>query len=721
MSCCGSQLERPPVEASSGCCGGASEEILLSLENLHCINCVTKVEKLLSACPGVVGARVNLTRKQARLEVLPSFELAQAISVLVEAGFGASQVSQAAEGKNNEEKALLLKMGVAGCVAANVMLLSISLYVGQYQGIEPGLKRFFETINLLLATPAVVFCGRHFAEPAWRSLCSWHITIDLPITIGLAATYLLSVVSYLGHTEHQYFDTVTAFLFALLVGRYLQSVGMGRVRNSLDALLGLRPERALVRQGDQVVEISVSELEVGQTVVLSQGSRVPADGVVSLGLMEVDESAMTGEALPQVREPGAPMLAGTRLFAGSGEMRVDAVGGSTVLSRLGALIEQTQEKRSGEGQLSGKIAGVFSMAILVMAALVFLWWLPQGAEQATLVAVSVLVITCPCALGLALPLAFWMAVRSGAERGVLVKDEAALELTPRLTDLVVDKTGTVTEGRPELVAESFAGGHSEATIGPLVTLLEKDSPHPFARALMSRFSDYPAAGEVSVETVPGRGRRATVDGITYFLGNSGESCCQGMDIELQVDGVKLAGWRFDDSLRPEAKSLMAQIQARGLKVHMLSGDRDDRTRAVAEQLAVDQARGGQLPQDKAHRVAELQAAGAVVGLLGDGVNDGPALASADVGVAMGHAAQVATASAPVLLLRPGLEPVKAWLDLGQAYRKTVRSSLALSFLYNVLAVPAAAMGWVSPLAAAIAMPVASLAVVVNSLRLSRRM
>jgi Cu2+-exporting ATPase len=703
---------------------------LLSLEGLHCINCVHKVEGLLGRASGVREARVNLTKKQARLQVLESrFDLSATLDRLHEAGFSGRKLSDNQTLHHNlenaEQRSLLLKLGVAGCVAANVMLLSVALYAGQFQGIESGMKRFLEVVSFLLATPVVFYCGRHFAEPAGKALASGRVTIDVPITIGLTATYLLSAVSFFRGTDHQYFDTVTAFLFFLLVGRYLQGLGMSRVRTSLDLLLGLRPERTLVLKDGLREEVPVEQLQVGHIVVLVQGAGIPADGTLVDGRLEVDESTMTGESLPVTKQKGEALLAGTQVFSGSATMRVDAVGSKTALSRLGALIEQSQESRMGEGQLAGRVSAMFSSAILVMAALVFLFWLPQGIERAVLVSVSVLVITCPCALGLALPLAFWMAVRTGAEHGVLVKDEAALELTPNLTDLILDKTGTLTLGRPELIQERFSDGHSPETVGRFVELLERDASHPFARFLVNRFSEFVEDdwADVAVETLPGRGRRAVVNGQEVFLGNSPRTDEQkhGLDIELTVDGQSLAGWCFDDALRPEAPELVCDLKRRGLNLHIISGDALNRTAKVAGLLGIEQFAGRQLPEDKVRKVVELQRSGAVVGLLGDGVNDAPALAAADVGAAMGGATVVATASAPVLLLRPGLRPVVAWLNLGRAYKRTVASSLAVSALYNVIAVPLAAAGWVSPLIAAVAMPLASLVVVINSLRLGKRL
>lgn len=731
MSCCAPVSPNASNRNQPQCLTPAPpRDLLLSLDGLHCINCVTAVEKLLRAQAGVNSAAVNLTKKQARLEVLePTFNLSEALASLEKAGFSARQISdshnQQLKRDSSEQRSLLLKMGICGAVAANVMLLSVALYVGQFQGMEAGLRSFFQFLSFALATPVVFYGGGYFAIPAWRALRSGRVTIDVPITLGLFVTYALSVTSFFQGTEHQYFDTVSTFVFALLVGRYLQSLGMSRVRNSLELLLGLRPERATVLVGGQQVELPVAQLEVGQIVILSQDTGVPADGTLVSGQVEVDESMMTGESLPVEKRVGDALLAGSRIFAGSGHLRLDAVGGKTALSRLGALIEEAQEQRLDEGRLSSRVAGYFSLSILLLAFSVFCWWLPAGVEKAALTAVSVLVITCPCALGLALPLAYWMAVRTGVEKGVLVKDEAALETTPKLTDLVLDKTGTVTQGRPQLVDEVYFGDHDQRTVGPIVELLERSSPHPFARALVHRFAESGcpfSLQEIEVETVPGRGRRATVDGRVWFLGNSGAAPSEsGLDIELTIDGAAAAGWKFDDALRPEAIALVEELKQRGLRLHLLSGDRPDRTRKIAESLGITDYAGSALPEDKSSRIQALQEQGSVVGLLGDGVNDGPALAVADVGAAMGHAATVATASAPVLLLRPGLSPVLNWLNLGRAYKKTVATSLALSFLYNALAVPAAAGGYVSPLVAAIAMPLASLAVVINSLIFKRRL
>jgi Cu2+-exporting ATPase len=704
-------------------------DVLLAVDNVHCINCVGRVEGLLRACPGVLDARVNLSKKQARLEVDTRFDLEAAQRELEAAGFPTRALSleqgQRDRASLNEERTLLMRMGVAGCVAANLMMLSVSGYLGQFQGIDPGLRRLFEVFSFVLATPVVFLCGRHFLEPAWQAVRARTVTMDVPISVGMLATYGLSTVSFFRRGDNQYFDSVTAFVFVLLVGRYLQSLGMNRVRSTLDLLLGLRPARVVVRQGQGEREIPLAQLSVGDLVVLKQGDALPADGYLLEGALEADESSMTGEALPVPKEPGALLLAGTGVFSGQGVMRADAVAGETALERLAALVERSYQSRDVEGKLSSLVAARFSAAILLLASLVFLLWLPHGATKAVTTAVSVLVITCPCALGLALPLAYWMAVRQGAREGVLIKEQGALEKTARLTDLVFDKTGTLTVGRPTMVEETYFRGHDAASVGPVVEYLERCSPHPFARCLVERFADHrgPESGAEEVESVPGQGRRATLWVGQAYLGRPQRisSKEEGLDIELVVNGERWAAWSFDDALRPEAAELVRQLQDRGLRLHLASGDREGRVQRVARQLGISSARGEMLPEDKERMVSELQAQGAVVGLVGDGVNDAPALARADAGAAMGHAARVATASAPVLLLRPGLGPVLQWLRLGQAHKATVAQSLRLSILYNCLAVPAAALGWISPLVAAIAMPLSSLAVVSSSLLLGRRL
>lgn len=701
-------------------------EVLLAVDGMHCINCVGRVEALLFQQGGVLEARVNLSKKQARVSVDEvSFDLDAVLEGLEAMGFPGRLLTPDQDRRDrsgqSEERTLLLRMGLAGCVAANLMMMSASSYLGQFQGMDASLRRLFEVFGFVLATPVVFLCGRHFLEPAWRGLRRGEVSMDVPISVGMLATYALSTVNFFTGGPHQYFDSVAAFVFVLLVGRYLQSAGMGRVRSSLDLLLGLRPARVTVRREGQVVELAVASLAVGDEVVLQAGAAVPADGILLEGEVEVDESAMTGEALPVSRAGGGALLAGTSVFSGGGVMRVEAAGGETVLDRLSALVEKSYEARDSDGSLSGVIARRFSGAVLLISALVFLAWLPYGVNVAVTTAVSVLVITCPCALGLALPLAYWMAVRQGAERGVLIKEQGALESSARMTDLIFDKTGTLTLGRPVLVSELFEPGQDAGTVGPLVEFMERTSPHPYARCLVQRFAGYrgPEEGADVVETLAGRGRRACLPEGEVYLGRPCEDA-EG-DIELTVGGVRLASWRFDDALRPEALALVQELKARGLRLHLASGDRGERVHRVARDLGIDSVYAEMLPHDKESLVQELQAMGAVVGLVGDGINDAPGLARADAGAAMGHASQVATASAPVLLLRPGLAPVVSWLDLARAHHSTVRSSLRLSMLYNSLAVPAAAAGLISPLLAAIAMPLSSLAVVVSSLRLGRRM
>lgn len=700
-------------------------DVLLMVDNLHCINCVGRVESLLKSRPEVKDARVNLTKKQARLVVKDGFDLDSVMGFLDSHGYPCRTLNPQQDHRDrssqSQERQLLLRMGLAGCVAANLMLMSASSYLGQFQGIDPALSRLFEVFSFVLATPVVFLCGRHFLEPAWKALRQGVISMDVPISLGMLATYAFSTFNFFTHGSHQYFDSVASFVFVLLVGRYLQNVGMSRVRSSLDLLLGLRPTRVLVKRGSVESEIPTAELQVGDLIVLSPGGAIPADGHLIEGRLEVDESAMTGEALPAPKDKGGALLAGTAVFSGEGLMRADAVGGATVLDRLSVLVEKSYEARDPEGRLSNVIATRFSAAILILSSLVFLWWLPHGLPTAVTVAVSVLVITCPCALGLALPLAYWMAVRQGVEKGVLIKEQGALEMSSRLTDLIFDKTGTLTLGRPTLVEEKFEDGQSMETVGPIVEFLERTSPHPYARCLVERFSEFrgPEQGAEEVVTLAGRGRRVVMPQGEFYLGRPDNDSAQ--DIELTLDGHRLASWRFDDALRPEAQELISSLKAQGLRLHLASGDKEERVRWVAEQLGLTSAQGEMLPQDKEAMVAQLQSQGAVVGLVGDGVNDAPALARADAGAAMGHAAQVATASAPVLLLRPGLRPVVEWLHLAQAHRRTVSASLKLSLLYNSMAIPAAAAGWVSPLLAAIVMPLSSLAVVISSLRLERRM
>lgn len=705
-----------------------TQQQTILLDNLHCINCVNRVEEYLRKQDGVAKARVNLTQKRANVEIDPErFETEQVLAGLEKLGFEGrlvdlDQNQQMATGQT-EQKAILRKMAFAGCMSGNLMLVAASLYIGQFQGIDAPLQRLFEIIGFVLATPVVFYSGSHFYLPAARALFSGKVTMDLPITLGLFATYTLSVVSFFRGASEQYFDTVTAFMFVLLVGRYVQSIGMTRVQTSLNFLVGLRPEQVKVRRNGSVISIPVNTLEVGDVAVLETGDGVAADGTITAGSVEMEEAALTGESLPQMRQKGEKIYSGTRVFSGQADYVVEATGSSTALSRLGELVEESQLHRSTEGRLSSLLASRFSVLIILMATITFVAWMPSGVDKAILVATSVLVITCPCALGLALPLSFWTAVRAGVEKGVLVRDESALEESAAITDLVIDKTGTLTRGNPALVEEDLHA--DEARIAALVLALEKTSSHPFALTLKSRFTpssccSRPPKLEMEVEDHVGRGRSGTIGGDTYFIGRlaeRGHRC----DIGLTCNGELLATWRFADPLRDDAKELVHRVKERGLTIHLASGDRRETTEAVANVLGIESFHGEMLPEEKVRLVESLQARGKRVGLLGDGINDSPAMACANVGIAMGHAAKITTMSAPVLMLRPGLAPVLSWLDLSDHYRGLVRSNLTISLLYNLAAVPTAALGYVSPLMAAIVMPLASLAVVGNSLRLGRKM
>lgn len=702
-----------------------SPSVIILLDKLHCINCVQAVEQYLKTLPGVLRAHVNLTQKRAQLDIRPEdFQAEEVLAGLAQRGYPGRFLEEHQERKtqssDSEQKQILRKMAFAGCVAGNLMLMSASLYIGQFQGIDNPLQRLFEVLSFCLATPVVIYSASHFYGPALSALRHGRVTMDFPITLGLFATYTLSTVAFFRGLPQQYFDTVTAFVFVLLVGRYFQSLGMSKVQTSLNFLAGLRPEKVRIKSCCGSREIPLAQLAVGDIVLLQENDQVPADGRLIEGFLEVEEAALTGESLPQERGKEARIYAGTRVFSGRGEYLVEAVGGSTVVSRLAQLVEESQLQRSTEGRLSSVLASRFSLLIVVMALATWCFWLPAGVDKATLVATSLLVITCPCALGLALPLAFWTAVRRGVEQGVLVRDESALEESAQITDLVLDKTGTLTSGNPTLLQETLTRKRSEQEVASLVLALEKTSTHPFALKLKSRFATFEAVQGLEVEEQIGLGRAARAPGKEYFIGRLPALKEGQFDIGLTENGELLATWQFADPIRPEAYNLVTHLQERALNLHIASGDKRETTEKVAAVLGIENFHGEMLPEDKVRLVESLQARGRKVALLGDGINDSPAMSCADVGVAMGHASVVTTLSAPVLLLRPGLAPVLSWLELARSYRQVVRRNIAISITYNLLAIPTAALGYVSPLMAAIAMPLASLAVVASSLRSESR-
>ncbi len=686
----------------------------LALEGLHCGACVWLVEKGLGELEGVSQARVHYADSLVRVAFDPQeVQLGGLMTRLAHLGYRATPLRPEEQRGQRLDLDLLVRMAVAGFGAGNIMMVAAALYLGQFQGIEETFRVFFEWICLALATPVVLYSGGWFLTGAWRAWRARSLTMDVPIAIGILATYGYSLCALLAGSGEVYFDTVTVFIFVLLIGRYLESCSRRRLGNTAEQLLALRPSTARLADG-RLVE--VEQLQPGDRVVVESGQSVPTDCRVVEGQASFDESLVTGESQPVFRGLGQRLVGGTRVFEGRVTARVDSVGEDTVLARLVDLVEQAQASKSRTQTTIDRVAGVFVAITLSLAALTALLWWGQGPEKALVTSVSVLIITCPCALGLAAPMALWKTAQTGLKDGILFRDLEVIEEAAGVDYVVLDKTGTLTGGRFEVIETS----HPEAL--ELAAAANRDQDHPLAAALLAAASQQ---REVTITEVhPGLGVQGHYQGKLLRVGSARWLRQQGFEVSewdgrgslvyVALDSDILGLVELEDTLRPDSTELVQSLKSMELDIEVASGDRRPPVERAARSLGL-KALWEVGPEAKRRRVEKLEQ-GHRVAFLGDGVNDAPALATASVGVAVAGGTAVAASAASILLLRPGLGGLARALELCRQARARIGGNLAISALYNVIAIPAAMAGWVTPLGAALAMPVASLLVVANSLR-----
>jgi len=695
-----------------------------TVSGMTCAACVRHVEKALRATPGVAAAAVNLATNTVTVEGTASFE---ALAFQVEdAGYGLARLEPDTPAGDDLAP------------ARRRMLLALGLTAPMLAAMLPGLGWHLPGwVQLLLATPVVFGAGLGFFQRAGRQARHGLASMDTLIALGSGIAWAFAVGEWWRGAHHLSFETAAALVAFLLTGKFLEARAKTRATDALKALLALAPPTALrVEPDGTLLEVPVAALRPGDRARVLPGQSVPADGKVSSGQAEVDESMLTGEPLPVSRGPGDPLVAGTVVHGSALELEILAVGAATQLARMATLVAQAQGSKAPAQDLADRISAVFVPLILVLAAITFAgwWWLGGGLAHAWRPAVTLLVIACPCALGLATPVAVMVGLGAAARKGVLVRDAAALEALGQATDLVFDKTGTLTEGRPLLRGILSCAGRPEASLLAVGASLERDSEHPIARGIRAAHTgpELPVEG---FRAHPGGGITGVVEGRTWRLGSAAflgtpfpeteeDGIAVGLADDAGLQGVFLLG----DRLRAEAPAVVAELQRQGLRLHLLTGDRTAPAHAMAAAAGITEVIAEVRPEAKLAHLRQLQEAGAVVGFVGDGVNDAPALAQADCGIAMGSGAGeqgtgAAMAAAPLVLLRPGLEPILAARRLALRTHRVIRQNLGWAFGYNLVLVPLAACGQLErfggPMLAGVAMGLSSLTVVLNALRLRR--
>ncbi len=700
--------------------GRAGEsEIDVLVDGLDCAACVWLIESMLARNPTIVRARVHLSTRRLSLAWRGPVSDANAHVGLVAAlGFRPApyDIVAATSGDARDARDLLRCLAVSGFAAANVMLLSVAVWSGHDGSMGEATRTLFHWLSAAIALPAVAYAGRPFFRSAFAALKAGRANMDVPISIGVTLACLVSLHEAWVGEQHAYFDSAITLLFFLLIGRYLDRRARGQARHAVHALLALSSRSATVVANDGTTTSRRADLLKPQDMLLvAAGERLAADGIVSDGRSTMDTALVSGESLPRPVEPGAKVFAGMVNLGAPLRVRVTAAGEHTLLSEIVRLVEAAERGRSRFVALADRVARAYAPVVHATALLTFLGWMVLGGlawDRALLVATAVLIITCPCALALAVPVVQVVASTRLLRQGVLLLSPTALERIARIDHVVLDKTGTLTLGRPELV-EAGCGGETLACAAAIAA----NSRHPLAQALVRAVPTVtPAAG---VLERPGEGLQCgeTRLGSARFCGLGGTADDGRSELWFARPGQAPVRFAFADGLRPDARAVVAELRRRGLTVELLSGDRPAAVARAAAEAGLDQWRAEISPAAKAERLAELAAQGKRVVMVGDGLNDAPALAAAHASISPATAAEATQNSADAVFQGDALQPVVDIIEVARRTDRLVRQNLALALLYNLSAVPLAILGEVTPLIAAVAMSSSSVLVIGNALRL----
>ena len=763
------------------------EKFDLNIGGMTCASCVGHVGEALKAVPGVVSANVNLATEKASVEYIRGLVTLEAIREAVEdVGYSVEGLSEGGEAEGTEKSELerLAKVREIGYLRKRFVFaaaISALLFLGSFKAL-PWVsdlmdRTYYPYILWALATPVQFWAGWMFYASGLKALRHRAPNMHTLIALGTSAAYLYSVgivitdtfwpdaLSVRGFETEVYFETASIIIALILLGRFFEARAKGRTSEAIRRLMGLRPNTARAVRDGAEVDVPIDTVQPGDIIVVRPGERIPVDGEVIQGYSTVDESMLTGESMPVDKSEGAEVFGATINKTGSFQFRATKVGKDTLLSQIIKLVEEAQGSKAPIQRLADVIAAYFVPAVLGIAAASFLLWLAIGPSPsltyAILVMVAVLIIACPCALGLATPTAIMVVTGKGAETGVLIRSAEALEIAHKTSVVVMDKTGTLTVGRPR-VTDLIAVSGDETELLKLAASAERGSEHPVGEAIVQAAQErgIALAGAEAFEAIPGHGIQAQVNGSTVLLGNralmeSRQLSLDGLEAKVAAlagqgktpmlvaaDGALVGAIAVTDTPKPEALEVVRRLKSMGIEVVMLSGDNNQVAQAVGKSLDIDRVIADVLPQHKADVVKQLQQEGKVVAMVGDGINDAPALTQADIGIAMGTGTDVAMESADITLVRGDLKGVLTAFNLSRGAIRTIKQNLFWAFFYNVALIPVAAgvlyplfselggvpsaldfffgdLGFLNPVLAALAMAFSSVTVVSNSLRLRR--
>jgi Cu+-exporting ATPase len=712
----------------------------LAISGMTCAACATRIETVLNKLPGV-EANVNFASEKAIIRYVPGqADAAALIAAVRRAGYEARESGLDTREAEKARKAAAYRAELKRFWVAVVLTLPLlaqmgAMFSGEHADLLP------RWLQLALATPVQFWIGWRFYVGAYNALRGGAGNMDVLVALGTSMAWAFSaVVTVLDlHHQHVYFEASAAVITLVLMGKLLEARAKAKTSAAIEALIRLQPQTARVLRDGVLVEVPVDSLNPGDVFVVRPGESVPVDGEVAEGASSVNEAMLTGESLPVAKQPGSRVYAATVNGEGLLTCRATGVGSHTLLAGIIRMVEQAQGSKAPVQRLADRISAVFVPVVTAIALVAFAgWWLFTGDFTNALVnAVAVLVIACPCALGLATPTAIMVGTGRGAAAGILVKNAEALELAKNVEVLAVDKTGTLTQGKPEVTDVVPAVGIAEAELLRIAASLEQGATHPLAEAIVARARGQGMAlaqpGEL--RAVPGRGLTAALDGEDYALGSPAFLAERGVAVPEALLAPLANGGRsvvavsrgltflgligVADRLRPSSRTAVERLKAEGVEVVMLTGDNPATAAAIAREAGIDRFEAEVLPQDKAAAIARLKSGGKRVGMVGDGINDAPALAAADVSFAIGGGSDVALEAADVTLMRSDLMSVADAIDLSRATLAKIRQNLFFAFIYNVLGIPLAALGMLNPVIAGAAMALSSVSVVSNSLLLRR--
>lgn len=717
------------------------ESTELQLIGMSCVNCANTIEKKLNSLPGVT-AQVNFATEKAHVQMDSGLTHVEDLLMQIRSiGYQAFEVDGDVDTATVKEKAAaeyrkeLILFVISVILTAPFLVEMIFMFTAGHQEFMP------RWLQWVLATPVQFWIGWRFYRGSFFALRSGSANMDVLVALGTTMAYGLSaVITFLNwHHHHVYFEASTGVITLILLGKLMESRAKGKTSEAVEGLLRLQPKQALVERQGEVIQVEVKDLVVGDIVIVKNGEAIPIDGVVAEGASSVDESMLTGESLPSTKVPGSKVFAATLNQEGVLKITVTGVGAKTQLAQIVKIVTTAQGSKAPIQRLADKISGVFVPVVVGISVLTFFgtWFFSGDLTAAFISSVSVLVIACPCALGLATPTAVVVGIGKGAQAGILFRDAKALELAEKIEVLVLDKTGTITQGKPVVTEVMTFAGQSRAQVLQWAASLEVGSSHPLAHAIVEenkKESLIPLPVK-NFKSIAGQGVEGEIDGVTYQLGRPSwvagsfslnQEALQklereGKSLMVLANQERILGYiAVADQIRESSRAAIAEIQKRGIKVVMLTGDNEGTAREIARQAGISDFRHSVKPGDKASMIVTMKRKKQRVAMVGDGINDAPALAMADVSFSMSSGTDIAIEAADVTLMKNDLHSVTQAIDLSRMTLKKIRQNLFFAFIYNVLGIPVAALGLLNPVIAGAAMAMSSVSVVSNSLLLKRK-